>query len=544
MHEVQATYRELKRVRNLPVSDNDEKNLLDYFDVLFRRKVLFISIVAIAVVLSLAGDTLRTKAYLATASMELVSQNVSQVGSTTDLTPTDIATDIQLVQSSAVKAIVAKDLGQPAPNVAVSEVGPTEVLDIKVSSTSRVFAVSAANEYVDAYIKFTTERYAQKTTEQETALHSQQTTLGSEINNIEKEIANSGSTSSSNSALSTELQVYAAQLEGVNASLTQLQLDQTQVPSGAFLVEPAKDSAVSVSPHRLGDALIAGLLGFIIAIGFVLLLDFLDDRIRTKEQLHFVTARLPLLGEIPEFDNWKGHADTAIIAAERPKSAAAEAYRSLRTAIQFMGFDSERTNVIQITSPMESEGKTTTVIDLAVTIASSGARVVVVSCDLRRPGLHHYFKAPNLLGVSSILAGVETVESVIVKSEDFPSLSCLPSGPVPPNPSELLGSPRLAEIFEELRSSYDVILVDSPPVLPVTDAIVIAQVVDVVVLVARAGQTHARSVTRALELLSNVDAPVKGVVLNAVEVDSSRRGYGRYGAYGRYGGYGNYGSYA
>jgi tyrosine-protein kinase Etk/Wzc len=282
----------------------------------------------------------------------------------------------------------------------------------------------------------------------------------------------------------------------------------------------------------------------LIGIGLALLLEFLDDRIRTKDQLHVVSGRLPLLGEIPEFDNWKGHSDTAIIAAERPKSAAAEAYRSLRTAIQFIGFDTERTNVIQITSPLESEGKTTTVIDLAVTMASSGARVVVVSCDLRRPGLHHYFKVPNFFGVSSVLAGVETVESVIVRSENIPSLSCLPSGPVPPNPSELLGSLRLAELFEELRATNDVILVDSPPVLPVTDAIVIAQAVDVVVLVARAGQTHARSVTRALELLSNVDAPVKGVILNAVEVDSSRRGNGRYGAYGRYGGYGNYGSYA
>ena len=255
-----------------------------------------------------------------------------------------------------------------------------------------------------------------------------------------------------------------------------------------------------------------------------------------------VSGNVPLLGEIPEFDNWKSHSETAIIANDRPKSAAAEAYRSLRTAVQFIGFDTDHPKVIQITSPTESEGKTTTVIDLAVTMASSGSRVAVVSCDLRRPGLHKFFKVSESLGVSSILSGLESVESVVVVSEDFPNLMCIPSGPIPPNPSELLGSPRLADLFESLRAINDVILVDSPPVLPVTDAIVIAQSVDFVVLIARAGQTHARAMARALELLANVDAPVKGVVLNALHSQPSGRGYGGYGGYGGYSSYGTKGS--
>jgi capsular exopolysaccharide synthesis family protein len=137
---------------------------------------------------------------------------------------------------------------------------------------------------------------------------------------------------------------------------------------------------------------------------------------------------------------------------------------------------------------------------------------------------------------------LESVESVVVVSEDFPNLMCIPSGPIPPNPSELLGSPRLADLFESLRAINDVILVDSPPVLPVTDAIVIAQSVDFVVLIARAGQTHARAMARALELLANVDAPVKGVVLNALHSQPSGRGYGGYGGYGGYSSYGTKGS--
>ena len=517
----------------MPSAEAEVHNFLNYIHVLWRRKLLVIVIVIVAVGLALAIDLARPKVYGATASMQLVSQNVIQGGGTVPLTPTDIATDIQLVQSAAVKAIVTANLGQPAPSLTVTQVGVTEVLDVHISASNPAFAARAANEYVSAYIKFTTDRYAKQTQQQEFILESQRNTLLAEISQIETQIAATSATNVSIAALNTQLGNDELQLSQVNTSLTQLQLAKTQVPSGALTVSPVPPNKSPISPKPLTDAVLAGLLGLIVSIGLALTLDFLDDRIRTKEQLHAVSGRLPLLGEIPLFENWKNQPDNAIIAAARPKSAAAEAYRSLRTAIQFIGFDSERTNVIQITSPMDSEGKTTTVIDLAVTMASSGTQVVVVSCDLRKPGVHKFFKTDNTKGLSSVLGGTATLESVVVASEQFPNLTCIPSGPIPPNPSELLGSPRLAELFESLRSTYDVILVDSPPVLPVTDAIVVAQVVDVVVLLSRVDQTRARAVAHALELLSNVDAPVKGTVLNAFTAQSSG---------GRYGGYGGYGS--
>jgi capsular exopolysaccharide synthesis family protein len=523
----------------LPHADSEEYSFLNYAKVLWRRKLLIIVIVAVAIEGSLAIDNVRPKVYGADASMQLISQNVIQGGGTVGLTPTDIATDIQLVQSAAVKAIVTANLGQPAPKATVTEVGLTEVLNVHVSASNAAFAARTANEYVSAYIKFTTDRYAKQTQQQMTILGAQKQTLQAEIGKIETQIAANSVANASNAALNTQLDNYASQLNQVNTSLMQLQLDQTQVPSGALPVSPVPPNKSPISPKPLTDAVLAGLLGLIVSIGLALTLDFLDDRIRTKEQLHAVSGRLPLLGEIPLFKNWKDEPDNAIIAVLRPKSAAAEAYRSLRTAIQFIGFDSERANVIQITSPMEGEGKTTTVIDLAVTMASSGTRVVVVSCDLRKPGVHKFFKTDNTKGLSSVLGGTVTLESVVAASEEFPNLTCIPSGPIPPNPSELLGSPKLAELFESLRSTNDVILVDSPPVLPVTDAIVVAQVVDVVVLLSRVVQTRARAVAHALELLSNVDAPVKGTVLNAVTVQSSGGRYGRYERYGRYGGYGS-----
>ena len=534
---IQTTFCAWKE-KTLPSVESENQTFAAYAAALWRHKLLIALIIVVCVGATLGIDKTRSRVYGATASMQLISQNVSQNG-TVALQPSDIATDIELIQSSAVKAIVTASLGQPAPKPSVTEVGITNVIDIAVAASDPAFAAKAANEYVNAYIKFTSDRYASQVDSQRSILRTQQTTLQNQIGLIEAQIAANSPTSPSNAELNTQLGDYSAQLQAVNTSLTQLQLDQIQVPAGALPVTPAVSNLKPISPKPKLDALLAIILGVLLAIGIALLLDFFDDRIRSKEQLQAVAEGLPLLGEIPLFENWKDQPDSAIIAAERPKSGAAEAYRSLRTAIQFIGFDSERANVIQITSPIESEGKTTTVIDLAVTMASSGTRVAVVSCDLRKPGIQKFFKTDNTMGLSSVLAGTETLPGVIVTSEQFPNLTCVPSGPIPPNPSELLGSAKLAEVFEMLRTTNDIILIDSPPVLPVTDAIVVAQVVDFVVLLSRVDQTRARAVTRALELLANVNAPVKGLVLNAVVTHSSGKRYGKYGGYGGYGGYGS-----
>src|ERR1035437_1458149 len=312
-----------------------------------------ILVIVICVGATIGIDTRRTKVYGATASMQLISQNVSQ-GGTVALQPSDIATDIELVQSSAVGAIVTAGLGQPAPQPSVTEVGITNVLNIAVAASDPAFAAKAANHYVRAYIKFTTDRYTTQVHEQQTILEAKQTTLQREIRQIEAQIAANSPTSPSDAALNTQLGDYSAQLQAVNTSLTQLQLNQIQVPAGALSVTPAAINLKPISPKRLTDALLAGILGLLLAIGLALLLDFLDDRIRTKEQLHAVAEGLPLLGEIPLFKDWKGdQPDNAIIAAVQPRSEAAEAYRSLRTSIQFIGVASERANVIQITSPLE-----------------------------------------------------------------------------------------------------------------------------------------------------------------------------------------------
>jgi non-specific protein-tyrosine kinase len=246
-----------------------------------------------------------------------------------------------------------------------------------------------------------------------------------------------------------------------------------------------------------------------------------------------------------------------------PSSPAAEAYRSLRTAVQFIGLD-QTIRAIQVTSPNSSEGKTTTLANLAVALSRAGQRVIVASCDLRRPRIHEFLGLADKdalkplgedllgpldeefvgqpdtnhfgeLGLTSVLVGrvplAEGIEEALRVVPGEESLALLPAGPAPPNPSELLSSKRTAELFDLLKAKCDVLLVDSPPVLPVTDALVLAKLVDATILVGTADRTTRKEIHRSVELLHQVDAPLVGTVLNGVNPEATY-GYGAGYGYG------------
>jgi capsular exopolysaccharide synthesis family protein len=186
---------------------------------------------------------------------------------------------------------------------------------------------------------------------------------------------------------------------------------------------------------------------------------------------------------------------------------------------------------LQVTSANAREGKTTTLANLAVALARSGQSVVVVCCDLRRPRVHEFFGLDNEIGFTSVLLGKVPLARAV---QDVPAqtrLSLLASGPLPPNPSELLSSKRTVEVLGSLQAEFDIVLIDSPPVLPVTDALVLSGRVDATLLIGVAGATTRKEATRAVELLRQVDAPLVGSVLNGVDVEG---GYGYNDQYYRY----------
>jgi capsular exopolysaccharide synthesis family protein len=180
---------------------------------------------------------------------------------------------------------------------------------------------------------------------------------------------------------------------------------------------------------------------------------------------------------------------------------------------------------LQITSPSAGDGKTTTLTNLGVALATAGQRVILVDCDLRRPRLHQFFGLSNETGFTSLLVGDMPISAVLQQAPGVRRLRVLPSGPLPPNPSELLSSERTAEVFAALRAEADIVLIDSPPVLPVTDALVLFRQADAAIMVFSARKTTRKQASTALQMAHQVDAPLVGAVLNGV---SLKKGYSNY----------------
>jgi non-specific protein-tyrosine kinase len=225
----------------------------------------------------------------------------------------------------------------------------------------------------------------------------------------------------------------------------------------------------------------------------------------------------------------KSESGAGLAAWEEPKSAAAEAFRALRTNIQFASPD-KPVHTILATSTSPDDGKSTTVANLAVTFAAAGSPTILVDADLRRPHLHQIFGLPNDAGLTTLIAsmsrGGESAQVELPLQEtQVPNLRVLTSGPVPPNPAEMLASQKMAEVLALLRARADYVLIDTPPVIAVTDAAVLAPRVDGVLLVVNAGKTKRDLAVKARDVLQQVNANVLGVVLNNAKVDKSAYEY-------------------
>jgi non-specific protein-tyrosine kinase len=219
-----------------------------------------------------------------------------------------------------------------------------------------------------------------------------------------------------------------------------------------------------------------------------------------------------------------GHISSRLIALRDPRSPAAEAYRTLRTNIQFSSLDKPLQTLLA-TSSAPDEGKSTTIANLAVTMAQAEQRVILVDCDLRRPTLHTFFDLSNEAGLTSMILAQEDAE-IPLQDTGVPGLSLLASGPLPPRPADVLGSRRMEAAIARLRAEADFVLFDTPPVVPVIDAAVLATKVDGVLLIFQANHTNRDRARKARQILEKFKANIVGVVLNNAPVE---QGYGYYG---------------
>ncbi|MFZ1009558.1 MAG: polysaccharide biosynthesis tyrosine autokinase [Candidatus Sulfotelmatobacter sp.] len=328
--------------------------------------------------------------------------------------------------------------------------------------------------------------------------------------------------------LDTNRQLYEGLLEklkeaGVSAGLR----------SNNFrIVDVARVPTAPVEPNIPRNLAFAFMLGLTSGVGLAFLLEGLDSTVRTTEQAQMISG-LPPLGMIPLGSRTAREGASAkrlviassskeaveLITQVRPQSQMAESYRALRTSLLLSNLGAPP-KVIMVTSALPQEGKTTTSINCAVVLAQKGVRVLLIDADLRRPSIHKTLGMGPRSGLSNVLTGSATLEQAITRSPILPNLSVLPAGTPPPNPAELLASTNMRDVLEQLRGQFDHIVVDTPPTLSVTDAVVLSPRADAIVLVIRSGQTTKQALRRSRDILMQVNAKVSGVLLNAVDLSS------------------------
>jgi succinoglycan biosynthesis transport protein ExoP len=297
------------------------------------------------------------------------------------------------------------------------------------------------------------------------------------------------------------------------------------------IVDGARPPTAPIEPNIPRNLLFAAVLGLASGIGLAFVLEGLDNTVRTTEQAQMISG-VPSLGMIPlgsrsarEGPNPKrlviasSKEAVELVTQVRPQSQMAESYRALRTSLLLSSIGAPP-KVIMVTSALPQEGKTTTSINTAVVLAQKGVRVLLIDADLRRPSIHKTLSMGPHSGLSNVLTGSTTLEQAITPSTILPNLFVLPSGTPPPNPAELLASANMRDVLNQLSEQYDHIVIDTPPSLSVTDAVVLSPRADAVVLVIRSGQTTKQALRRSRDVLMQVNAKVVGVLLNAVDLSS------------------------
>jgi succinoglycan biosynthesis transport protein ExoP len=332
--------------------------------------------------------------------------------------------------------------------------------------------------------------------------------------------------------LKRDAEAEKALYDGLLTKLKEAGISAALQSSNIRVVDPAMIPSFPSRPAKARNVALAFLVGLVGGIGLAILREYMDNTVKTPDDVETL-ARLPSLAVVPAFDDnngdgrrrktlgeaiGNGHArHVELVAQHLPKSQMSEAFRALRTAL-LLSQAGRPPQVILVTSALPREGKTTAAANLAVTLAQLGDRTLLIDADLRKPGVGRLLNmnGGKYAGLSSYLAGVSSLELVTVQHPAIPNLSAIPTGPLPPNPADLLSSHKLADALAELRTKFKFIVIDTPPVMAATDAVILSVQADGVLLVVRSGETPKEAFTRTRDLLVSVKCRLLGVVLNAV----------------------------
>jgi tyrosine-protein kinase len=523
----------------------DEPDLRSYLGVIARRRWFVILTTLLFVGVALAASLVpepeyRVRAQVLTTGVNDPVAMIFGVNGTGDLNR-QATSQVAFLSSSRMRLEVADAYSGSLPQREIFDVRVATIDDGEANTTSSVVelslvstdpraAATLVNTYADTYVSLRQSIDIERLAETKRQLQALLAENQAQIADVNRPVAEIDAEIAQNpDQAAVLLQRRESTVEGLQDQLDPLETEASRIRTtlsdinlgvelasggGAEVLSTAWVPDTPVSPNLPLNLAIGLVFGLFLGSALAFVRDYFDDSVKTKEMAERVTG-VPTLGLIPKL---AGRSD--LVTVTNPTAPAAEAFRLLRTSVKFLGVD-RQVRVVQITSPSPGEGKTMVAVNLAVAFAQSGDRVVIVGGDLRRPRMEEVLDVPLTPGLTAVLIGDVTLPQAIQSAASVPNLSVLPAGHPPPNPSELLSGERARRLIDVLGQTYDVVVIDCPPVLPVTDSLVLARMADTTLLVSSANKTSKRSLTRAVELLRQVDAPLVGTVLNSLSADET-----------------------
>lgn len=496
-------------------------------------------LIALAVVLAAAAayffSSRITPVYQATTTVLVNEAPATQKTDYTSIITSQQLTSTysQMMTKQPVLAEVAQRLGIPevTESITVSPVRDTQLMEVAVESTDPVRAAQVANTLVAVFSD-------QIQSLQEARFATSKENLQAQLTDLEKQIQQAtdqkaiAKTANERDQLDTKITQYRGIYSNLLQSYESIRLAEAETTSSVTQVEPATPAQSPIRPRVMMNVLLAAVVGALLAIGAIVAVEALDDTLKSPEDVTR-SLGLPILGVVSHYRTEDG----SPVAESQPRSPISEAFRTLRTNVMYAGVD-KPINSVLVTSASPGEGKTTIVTNLAVVFAQSGRRVVVIDADLRRPALHRRLGLGNQYGLSQVFVQSSPVLNGSQQKTRVSNLTAVTSGSLPPNPSELLGSQKMGQILSNLRKNEEMVILDTPPALAVTDAAVLVPYVDGVLLVVKPGSTKTGAAKQAIENLRRVGANLLGVVLNDIELRKSRYSYYYYKKYHTYNSYG------
>lgn len=414
-----------------------------------------------------------------------------------------------------------------ALNVTVTPVRDTQLVRVAVESSHPQVAAGVANVLPEVFMQMNRARQQQRFADTRTDL---QTELATTEQGLEQtrlaliQLADTEENKNERDRLERLAARYQTTYNNLSNSLENLRLAEAQTTDNIVLTTPAQPADSPIRPRVLYNTLLALVVGALLGLGIAFLIEYLDDTVKTPDHVRDLTG-LATLGTVALLEG--ASPDQRMVVQMAPKSPGSEAYRVLRTNLQFSALDKPLATLL-CTSAEPGEGKSTTVANLAYAMAQADKRVILIDADMRRPSQHKILKLPNNVGLSTALLDRGRDPAAYLQDTDAPNLRVMTTGPIPPNPAEMLNSARMHEMIELLKGEADVVLFDTPPVLAVADTSILASQVDGTLLVVWAGRTRGEMLAQATERLLSLGVTPLGVVLNKI---SQRKGSYYYNTY-------------